>query len=193
VEQSAETGARMSYVLDLFSPERHRAFSASDRTTCGFHCRHFEPARRIKKGDVFICYLTRVSRWVGVLEVESSWFEDDKPLFVAKDDPFIIRFKVTPRVWLPAEHGIPIREPAVWSKLSFTRTLEPRSRGWGCAVRAGLVKLGDDDGHFLHKMLHAQAKKPKPFPMSVQELRDFYGHWTQPCPVRPPGQSEPLP
>ena len=38
-------------------------------------------AERIKPGDVFVCYLTRLSRWFGLLEVIEGPFIDDKPIF----------------------------------------------------------------------------------------------------------------
>jgi hypothetical protein len=34
----------------------------------------------MKPGDYLLCYLTRVSRWVGVLEVVGERFFDEKPI-----------------------------------------------------------------------------------------------------------------
>jgi hypothetical protein len=85
---------------------------------------------RIKSGDVFVCYLTRVSRWFGLLEVIEGPFIDDKPIFVPDADPFVVRFRVKPLVWLAIEHVIPIHDNAIWMGLSFTRGLEKGSTAW---------------------------------------------------------------
>ena len=69
----------------------------------------------ISRGDIFLCYLTRLSRWCGVLEVESEPFSDDSPL-LGDPDPFTVRFKVKPIV----ELAVPIREQRVWRALSIT-------------------------------------------------------------------------
>ena len=97
----------MAYFLDLFSPETHGTFSQSDRSVSGFRLRHAKAASRVSKGDVLVCYLTRVSRWVGLLRIESEPFEDATPRFIPVDDPFVVRFKVKPLVWLPPDRSEP--------------------------------------------------------------------------------------
>lgn len=74
----------MAYFIDLFSSETYEAFTRSDRATSGFRLRHKRMADRINRGDVFVCYLTRLSRWFGLLEVIEGPFIDDKPLLIAE-------------------------------------------------------------------------------------------------------------
>jgi hypothetical protein len=50
----------MAYFIDLFSPETYGALARSPRDISGFHLRNI--AQRIKAGDVFVFYLTRLSR-----------------------------------------------------------------------------------------------------------------------------------
>lgn len=90
----------MNYYLNLFSPETYEAFSRSDRTVSGFRARHRIIAQKINPGDRFLCYMTRLSRWVSILEVIKGPFEDNQPVFQEKDDPFVIRFEVRPVAWL---------------------------------------------------------------------------------------------
>jgi predicted RNA-binding protein len=71
----------MAYYIDLFSPETYRAFSESKRGISGFRERHKNSAAQIKAGDLFICYVTKLSRWVGLLEVSEGPFLDHTPLF----------------------------------------------------------------------------------------------------------------
>jgi hypothetical protein len=111
----------MAYYIDLFSPETHEAFTRSGRDISGFRLRHKGMADRIKPGDVFVCYLTRLSRWFGLLEVIDGPFIDDTPIFVPDNDPFVVRFRVRPSVWLEIEKAMPIHDDAIWNGLSFTR------------------------------------------------------------------------
>ena len=98
----------MKYYLDLFSPETARAFIVSDETVSGFRTRQRNIAERIKPGDRFLCYVTRISRWIGILEIVDGPFEDKTPIFFADNDPFTIRFHVKTVVWLDFDRAIPI-------------------------------------------------------------------------------------
>ena len=80
----------MAYYIDLFSPETYQAFSNSNRDISGFSGRRRGAAVHVKPGDKFICYMTKLSRWVGVLEVSSDCFIDDQPIFVQSNDPFTV-------------------------------------------------------------------------------------------------------
>jgi len=120
----------MAHFIDLFSPETYEAFARSTRAISGFRMRHKGMAERIKPGDTFVCYLTRLSRWCGLLEVVDGPFVDDKPIFMAQSDPFVVRFHVRPTVWLDIDKSIPIHDDVIWTGLSFTRTLEKGSIGW---------------------------------------------------------------
>ena len=84
----------MAYYIDLFSPETYEAFKRSRRDISGFRLRHKGMAERVNPGDILICYMTRLSRWVGALEVTARPFIDDKPIFLPENDPFVVRFRV---------------------------------------------------------------------------------------------------
>jgi len=158
----------VTYYLDLFCPETHATCSASNRTVSGFRVRHRKAAARIKRGDILVCYLTRLSRWVGLLEVSEGPFDDSSPLFVAKDDPFVVRFKVKPLVWLTPEQGIPIHDKAVWPRLSFTREHALDSTTWTGAIRTSLGRIDDEDAKLLEGLLRAQAAKPTEYALDTR-------------------------
>jgi hypothetical protein len=166
----------VNYLLNLFSPETHAAFSASDQSVSGFRARHRTAAARVESGDVLVCYVTRVSRWVGMLRVEGAPFEDSTPRFTPADDPFLVRFKVQAIVWLSPDRGIPIHDPDVWSHLSITREHDSSSTTWTGAVRTSLAKLSRDDGSFLDGLLRGQATHPKEYPLSPEDLRALQPH-----------------
>lgn len=110
----------MAYFIDLFSPETYDAFTRSTRDISGFRLRHKGMADRVKPGDTFVCYLTRLSRWFGLLEVIDGPFINDKPIFLPEADPFVVRFHVRPVAWLDIDKSLPIHDDAIWSGLSFT-------------------------------------------------------------------------
>lgn len=104
----------MAYYIDLFSPDTFQAFTNSDKAISGFRDRQKGVAAGVKPGDKLICYVTKISRWVGVLEVTSNYFVDASPIFTGTIDPFVIRFNVTPKIWLTFEKGIPVDEDICW-------------------------------------------------------------------------------
>jgi hypothetical protein len=166
----------MAYFIDLFSPETYEAFARSRRDISGFRLRHKNIAEKIKPGDVFVCYLTRLSRWFGLLEVIEGPFIDHKPIFVAGNDPFVVRFRVRPTIWLDINKGIPIHDDAIWAGLSFTRGLEKGSIGWTGKVRGSLTRLDDRDGSFLAETLTGQAAQAKAYPLTEQDTRKLAMH-----------------
>jgi hypothetical protein len=146
----------MAYFIDLFSPETYEVFAASPRNLSSFRLRHESLAKRVQIGDRFICYLTKLSCWFGVLEVMGQSFKDDTPLFYPIDDPLPVRFPVREIVWLPVEQAIPMRDERVWHSLSFTKHLAEGSSAWTGKVRSSLTRLDDKDGLLLEELLLSQ-------------------------------------
>ncbi|MCI0339184.1 MAG: EVE domain-containing protein [Acidobacteria bacterium] len=146
----------MNYYLDLFSPETYEAFTRSAQDISGFRVRHESLASRVQPGDRLVCYMTKLSRWFGVLEVTSAYFKDSAPIFYPSDDPFIVRFRVKPVAWLPKEKAIPIKDERVWNTLSFTKDVEPNSPRWTGKLRNSLNQLNESDGRFLEELILSQ-------------------------------------
>jgi hypothetical protein len=117
-----------------------------------------------------------LSRWFGLLEVIRGPFIDHTPVFVQENDPFVVRFRVRPNVWLDIDKGIPIHDDAVWTGLSFTRGLERGSLAWTGKVRGSLVRLDDQDGIFLTEKLTAQAPGGKSYPLSEHDSHKLATH-----------------
>lgn len=162
----------MNYYIDLFSPETHKAFTDSTQGISGFRPRQEGIAKTIKPGDRFICYVTRISRFVGVLEVISDYFIDDSPIFFTSIDPFNIRFKVKPIVWLPLDKAIPIYDKLIWDHLSFTG----EGRSWTAMVRSSLRAFKKEDGNYLIQVLQQQAELLKSYPMNEDDEKKLRPH-----------------
>ncbi|MBI5297946.1 MAG: EVE domain-containing protein [Chloroflexi bacterium] len=166
----------MAYYIDLFSPETYETFSKSDRSVSGFRPRQVNAASRIQVGDKLICYMVKLSRWVGVLEVTSVYYQDASPLFYSSNDPYTIRFKVKPLVWLPKEKSIPIHEDKVWNALSFTKGADKKSPAWTGKIRSSLNALDEHDGHFLEELITSQARGTEVFEVDEHEYAKLLRH-----------------
>jgi predicted RNA-binding protein len=166
----------VNYWLDLFSPETYEAFGRSDRSVSGFRERHSNAASRVKPGDRLVCYMTKLSRWFGILEVIDGPFRDSKPIFFADSDPFVVRFHVKPRVWLPVDKAIPIFEENVWTRLSFTKDQKRGTSSWTGKLRTSLVALAAEDAEFLETLLEGQDGGGRSYPVHPEDFRKLATH-----------------
>lgn len=166
----------MAYYLNLFSPDTYETFTLSNRSISGFRTRQEKMASKLQVGDKFICYMTKLSRWIGVLEITSTYFKDASPIYYSENDPFIIRFKVKPIVWLEKEKAIPIREDKVWNTLSFTKGVDKNSPKWTGKLRSSLGQLEDKDGKFLEELIITQRNSDKVFKIDEREYEKLVTH-----------------
>jgi predicted RNA-binding protein len=166
----------MTYYLDLFSPETYEAFSKSDRSVSGFRNRQRNAASRVEPSDKLVCYMTKLSRWVGILEVIKGPYVDDKPIFYPESDPFVVRFRVRPTAWLPVEKSIPIHEDHIWNELSFTRGQDRGSSTWTGKIRGSLVQLSDKDGALLESVIQEQLNDGYPYPVDQSAYKKLLTH-----------------
>jgi hypothetical protein len=158
----------MNYWTDLFTPETYEGFSKSDRTISGFRESQRGMADRVQAGDKLICYMVRMSRWIGVLDIIEGPFVDRTPIFVPEDDPFIVRFKVAPTVWLALDKTIPMQDDEVFSRLTFTRNVEEGGY-WLGPLRRSLQKLDAEDGQFLDSLLTRQNEQQRQYDIDQEQ------------------------
>src|SRR5438105_487402 len=83
----------MTYWLDLFTGQTWQEFQSHGAKVSGFRKRMHNAVERIKPGDILLCYLTGVKRWVGALTVNGR--SKDKSA-IWEFDPFPERLNVTP-------------------------------------------------------------------------------------------------
>ena len=65
----------MNYWLDLFTGVSWDEFRKAGSNVTGFRESRWNTLQKIKNGDIFLCYLTGVSRFVGLLQVTGKPFE----------------------------------------------------------------------------------------------------------------------
>jgi predicted RNA-binding protein len=166
----------MAYYTNIFSPETYQSFMNSDKTVSGFRVRQKSLAEKVKAEDIFICYLVRLSRWCGLLEVVDGPYEDSTPLFLESDDPFIVRFHVRVKVWLPLTQAIPIHSDQIWQHLSFTQNIDKSSSRWTGLLRNSLNKISEKDGKLLTNCLLQQNNITTDYPLNEQDQKKLKTH-----------------
>jgi len=122
-------------------------------------------AEKIQPGDILLCYLTGVMRWVGALEVQGRSV-DQRPIW--KDDNFPVRFDVRPIVLLEPEHGVPMSE--LKGKVFFYQT-EKDAPGFKAFLRKSpnLFRRAAD-GDLILQLLRQAETHPVARPVDPKKL-----------------------
>jgi hypothetical protein len=117
----------------------------------GFREKRWPVIRNIKVGDLLLCYVSRLSCWVGVLEVKSQPYLDDKPIW--KNEVYPCRVDVQVLASLTAAQGVPIRR--LRNRLTILE-----SRSWGMHFYASPSRFNLKDATVVLKEI-MQSSSPK--------------------------------
>jgi len=109
-----------SYWLDLFTGTTWKEFLDAGGMVSGFRDSRWKTVQKMKPGDYLLCYLTGISRFIGILEVTSPAFRDQSPIW--KDEDFPSRVRVKEVVSLTAETAVPVYE--LRDRLSFFKDVK---------------------------------------------------------------------
>jgi predicted RNA-binding protein len=132
------------YWLDLFTGKTWEEFLKNGGNVSGFRDRRKKLAQTIHPGDYLLCYLTGISRFVGVLKVKSDSYYDNTKIW--SDEEFPIRFNVELVYKLKPENAIPVLE--LRDKLSiFKDSKSPTS--WIGHFRGSPAEFTSADGEAI--------------------------------------------
>ncbi len=154
-----------SYWLDLFTGPTWEEFLAAGGEVSGFRERRWKAVQRIKPGDYLLCYLTGVSRWIGVLEVVSEPFRDNTPIW--KDEEFPCRVRVRPVATLTPETAVPVFE--LRDQLSVFQDLK-NPNAWTGHFRGSPARWKTSDGEAVVAAVQEAEKDPVSRPVDVAKL-----------------------
>jgi hypothetical protein len=155
----------MSYWLDLFTGTTWDEFRKAGANITGFRERMRPNAGRVKTGDVFLCYLTGVMRWVGALEVIGPT-TDASPIWALDDFP--VRFAVKPIVLLDPQFGVPMER--LEGKLDFYRGSQDRGGFKGFLRMSPNLFKREGDGGLILEALHEAERNPVAIPIDPRKL-----------------------
>jgi len=156
---------KRNYWLDLFTGVTWDEFKAAGANVSGFRESRWNTVQKIKIGDYLLCYLTGVSRFIGILEVTGEAFRDNKEIW--KDDDFPCRLKVKPIVELTPITGVPVLD--LRDKLSFFQNLTS-AHAWTGHFRSSPTKWTTADGEAIVQALFQAKENPIKRPIDERKL-----------------------
>lgn len=154
----------MNYWLDLFTGTTWKQFRDAGANISGFRESQVKRASKVQPGDILICYLTGVSRWVGLLKVVRR-SDDQTPIW--GKGYFPLRFEVEPLLMLEPENGVPMRE--LEGQVSFYES----PRQWGGFkgfIRGSLNQFKLSDGTLVADLISRAAANPVHRPVDPKKL-----------------------
>jgi predicted RNA-binding protein len=144
------------YWLNLFSGKTWGEFIDHGADVTGFRDTRANQVRKIENGDRLICYVTGISRIIGMLEVTSEYYRDEEER-IWEDDVFPCRLKVEPLILLDFETAIPIQ--SLKDELSIFEDMKsPNS--WTGYVRSSPSKWKHRDGQAIYRALKEAKASP---------------------------------
>jgi len=96
----------MNYWLDLFTGTTWDEFRHAGGEVSGFRESRWSTVQKIKEGDLLLCYMTGICRFVGILEVTGPPFQDDTQIW--KDQVFPCRLPVKILIALDPQFGVSV-------------------------------------------------------------------------------------
>jgi len=143
------------YWLDLFTAETWNEFLKNGAEISGFRESKKKLAEKIKPGDYFICYVTGISRFIGILEIKSKVFCDNSQIW--ERETFPIRFKVKLVHKLTLLTAIPVLE--LKDKLSIFKNLKSKN-AWTGSFRGSPARIKEEDGEIIAHEIKKAEQNP---------------------------------
>lgn len=145
-----------NYWLDLFTGSTWEEFLDAGGTVSGFRESRSKVVQRIKPGDLFLCYCTGISRWIGLLEVTGpAYFDDETRIWSRESFPW--RFPVKVVIALKPENAVPVL--SLGDKLSYFQNLKS-PHAWTGHFRGSPAREKVDDAAVVIKAMEEAAKTP---------------------------------
>ena len=147
--------ADRTYYLDLFTGGTWQEFLDAGGNISGFRESRWSRVQKICPGDYFLCYLTGLSRWIGILEVTGNPYKDTTPIW--QDEPFPCRLPVKVIESLTPETAVPILE--MKKQLTIFENLKNPNM-WSGALRGSPQRWKTQDGEAVAKAVLTAKSNP---------------------------------
>jgi hypothetical protein len=154
-----------NYWLDLFTGTTWQEFLDAGGKVSGFRESRWKAVQKIKPGDYLLCYLTGVSRFIGILEVTSEPYKDTVPIW--KDAVFPCRMQVEIVIALTPETAVPIHN--LRNELSIFQNLKS-PHAWTGRLRGSPAKWKETDGEAILRALQEAEANPVVRPVDPRKL-----------------------
>jgi hypothetical protein len=165
---------QITYWLDLFTNQTWTEFLDAGAQVSGFRENRWKTLQAMKPGDILLCYLTGVSRWIGLLEVTGPAFKDDTLIWSAND--FQARIPVKLIAKLDALTGIPVVE--MKEKLSIFQNLKS-PHAWTGRFRGSPYRWKSEDGAAVVAAILDAVTHPVERPFEFAKLNKMPPIWSK--------------
>ncbi len=155
----------MTYWLDLFTGKSWQEFLNAGASVSGFREARWKTVQRLHPGDRLICYLTGISRFVGILEVTSEAYQETTPIW--SDDLFPCRVQVKPLVTLDPATAVPVL--SLKDQLTFFQNLTSPG-AWTGHFRGSPAAWKSEDGDAIYRTLLKAKADPILRPFDERKL-----------------------
>jgi hypothetical protein len=139
----------------LFTGTTWDEFRKAGAKVSGFRNRMRRTVAKMQAGDVLLCYMTGVMRWVGALEVIGP-SDDKRNIWSVAEFPE--RVAVKPLVMLEPENGVPMSE--LEGKVEFYKSPADRPGYKGFVRRSPYPFKGAGDGELIMRLLRQAHANP---------------------------------
>lgn len=129
-----------TYWVQVFTPKTWERFVDYGARVTGFRDLRWKHIQKLKPGDYLLCYLSGLSKWIGVLEVESDPYLDTTRIW--DEDLFPCRVNVRLLTKLNLDNAVPIKELS--DRLSIFRT-----KKWSLYLISSPAKWQEEDGEIV--------------------------------------------
>jgi predicted RNA-binding protein len=129
-----------TYWVQIFTPETWEEFVRAGGRVTGFRPSRWGLIQKLRPGDWLLCYLSRVGRWIGILEILSEPYLDQSPIW--KNEVYPCRADVAVITALTPETAVPIR--SLQERLSIFR-----KKHWGLYLISSPSKWNVDDAQVV--------------------------------------------
>lgn len=151
--------------LDLFTGTTWQEFLEAGGEISGFRENRWTTVQKIKTGDYLLCYLTGLSRWIGVLEVVGEPYQDESEIWKGETYPCRLPVKIV--VALTPEIAVPVKD--MRNELSVFKNLKSPSK-WQGAFRGSPARWKQEDGQAVIRALQEAERSPVVRPVDPTKL-----------------------
>jgi len=155
----------MNYWLDLFTGTTWDEFVKAGARTSGFRDRMRKRVAAIQKGDILLCYMTGVMRWIGALEVLGP-SNDKSDIWSFADFP--VRLEVKALVMLTPETGVPMS--ALEGHVVFYEGPADTGKFKGFVRQSPALFKKAADGEYILRLMRDAERKPVVRPVDPAKL-----------------------
>ena len=155
---------KRNYWLDLFTGTTWEEFLNYGANVTGFRSRMRNNVRKIKPGDILLCYVTGVMRWIGALEVLGLSYDESK-IWEVSDFPE--RLSVKPVVILEPENSVSME--ILEGCVSFYENSKDSGKYKGFIRMSPNRFKESKDGEYILSLLEKAKENPKNLPIEKKK------------------------